>query len=121
MIKKSSMQTEPNGKIPPKRKLIGGDEYHGNSGMKRAIWFVLVGTLIRSDRKPKKDPTKTKGVLMHIHIPNKAKIVKKLTAVAAPAKVRKTFSTMKMLTMDPGNAAAVIMVATFQSVALQNL
>ena len=121
MIKNSSIQTEPNGKIPPKRKLIGGDEYHGNSGTNRAIWFVLVGTWKRSDRKPIKEPKKTKGVLMHIHMPNRAKMVKKLTAVAAPANVRKTFKTMRMLTMDPGRAAAVIMVAVFQSVALQNL
>ena len=55
------------------------------------------------------------------HNKNKTKIVKKLTAVAAPATLKKTFKTENMPTKIPGRAVAVAMVFIFQFVAPVNL
>ena len=95
--------------------------YHGISGTNRAIWFVLVGTSIFSALRPKKAPKKTRGAETHTHKAKSAKRVKKLTAVAAPAKDRKTLRTVKMAKKTPGKAVAVKMVFIFQFLASQNL
>ena len=107
MIKKSSMHTLPKGRMPPNKIEKGGVEYHGRLGTMRAIWFVFVGTATLSERKPKKLPTKTRGVDTHSHNPKIETRVKKLTAVAAPAMLKKIFNTIKIPTRVPGRPAAV--------------
>ena len=121
MIKASSMQTEPKGKIPPINMVTTAFICQGDSGMKRAIWLVLVGVSIGDALRPTKAPAKTRGAEMHTHKRKRTKMVKKLTAVAAPATLKKMLRIVNMHTKTPGNAVAVIMEFIFQLVASQNL
>ena len=58
------MQTEPNGRIPPRRKPNGGVAYQGSSGMYREMLLILTGMSNFSARNPKKLPTNTNGGLL---------------------------------------------------------
>ena len=91
MIKASSMQTEPKGRIPPMNMVTMLLMCHGTSGMMRAIWFVFVGTSMEGAFNPTNAPAKTKGAEIHTHNRKRTIIVRKLTAVAAPAKLKKKF------------------------------
>mmetsp|Transcript_43644 Transcript_43644/g.64010 ORF Transcript_43644/g.64010 Transcript_43644/m.64010 type:complete len:234 (+) Transcript_43644:559-1260(+) len=95
--------------------------YHGVSGMTLAIWLVLTGTSIFWARYPKKLPMKTSGVATQTHNKKRAKMVKKLTAVAAPAKRRKMSRNKNIDTNTPGKAVAVRMVFRFHAFAWKNL
>lgn len=58
---------------------------------------------------------------MQTHNKKRTKSVKKLTAVAAPATLRKIFRTANMHTNKPGKAVAVTIEFNFQFFASQNL
>jgi hypothetical protein len=70
---------------------------------------------------PTKAPAKTRGAEMHTHNKKRTKMVKKLTAVAAPAMLKNTLRTANMHTNTPGSAVAVMMEFIFQFDASQNL
>ena len=78
MINANSMQTEPKGKIPPMNMVTIAFICHGDSGMKRAIWLVLVGVSMGDALRPTKAPAKTRGAEMQTHNKNRTKMVKKL-------------------------------------------
>ena len=83
--------------------------------------MVFVGTSIVGALRPINDPMKTMGAEIMIQSKNRTMIVKKLTEVAAFARLKKMFKTMKMATKTAGRAAAVAIVFNFQFDAPQNL
>ena len=121
MMKASSMHTDPKGRTPPIIIVMPSFMCQGDSGTTRAICLVLVGTSIVRALRPINAPTKTMGAEIVTHSKNRQMMVKKLTAVAAPAKLRKMFKTVKMKTKMAGRAVAVAMVFNFQFDAPHNL
>lgn len=121
MIKANSMQTDPKGKIPPVDMVKIGFMCQALAGTMRAIWLVLVGDSITDDLRPKKAPINTKGVATQTHNRKRTKMVKKLTAVAAPAKLKNTLRQVNMMTKIPGRAVAVKIEFIFQFLASENL
>ena len=121
MMNASSIQTDPKGRTPPIKIVIPEFMCQGASGMTRAICLVLVGTSIVDALRPMKAPTKTMGAEIVTHSKNRTRIVKKLTAVAAPAKLKKMFKTVNIPTKRAGRPVAVAMVFNFQFVDPVNL
>ena len=121
MIKASSMHTDPKGRIPPMSIVTMLFICQGASGTIRAICLVLVGTSMVDVFSPRKAPTKTSGAEIQTHSKKRTMIVKKLTAVAAPAKLKKMLRRENMQTKRPGKAVAVTIEFIFQFFASQNL
>ena len=121
MIKANSMQTDPKGRTPPIKTVTPEFMCHGASGMTRAIFLVLVGTSITGAFNPIYAPMKTIGAEIVTQSKKSTMMVRKLTAVAAPAKLKKMFRMVNTLTKTPGRAVAVAIVFIFQFGASQNL
>ena len=101
------MQMVLNGAAPIKRLAIGRDKNEPANGTTLAIWFVRVGTEIRSHLKPMKLPKKTSGDATQSHKKNAATIVNTLMLFADPYAVKKTFKQRKSPKIIPGKKAAV--------------
>ena len=113
MINANSMQTEPKGRIPPIQQETRGSTWSGTGGTTRAIWLIFVGISKTSCFNPKKLPINTNGVLTQAQSKKILTMVKKETAVAAPAMPKKTFKIMNMATKHPGRPRAVRMAFCF--------
>ena len=85
------------------------------------ISLVRVGGSVILALKPKKAPTKTRGVLMPNHMRSSASMVPKGMAPEEAWPQMKKLSTKKALTTTPGHRSAVMSVAFFHSVPLTDL
>ena len=85
------------------------------------ISLVRVGGSVILALKPKKAPTKTRGVLMPNHMRSSASIVPKGMAPEEAWPQMKKLSTKNADTTTPGHSRAVMSVAFFHSVPLTDL
>jgi hypothetical protein len=104
--------------------VCGGGGGGGGEGIGRAclgISLVRVGGSVIFALKPKKAPTKTRGVLMPNHMRSSASIVPRGMAPEDAWPQMKKLSTKKAPTTTPGHRSAVMRVAFFHSVPLTDL
>merc|ERR1711862_724506 len=102
MIKKSSVNTAPKGRMPPTRQVKMGWINQGCAGICRGIWFVRTGSSMLGLRKPKYAPRKTSGTEMPNQRQRMANIVVKGTAPEDFCPQMNKFKTKKMTKNIPG-------------------
>ena len=101
-MKKSSMKTAPNGRMPPMSIVNASPMYHACSGICRGISLVRTGGSLSSCLKPKKAPRKTSGTEIKNHIAMSATMVPKGAAADEPRPQMKKLRKKKMKKTTPG-------------------
>src|SRR5258707_53091 len=95
MMKKSSMNTAPKGKMPPMRMANTGCMNQAWSGICLGIWLKRTGFLISSILNPKYEPKNAKGTEMPNHSKMSATMDKNGTAPEDPADQTKRLTKKK--------------------------
>lgn len=118
---KSSMNTAPNGRIPPIRIEKIGFMYQACSGICLGILFVFTGSSIAGFLKPRKLPTNTRGTEIPNQRRTRANIVVNGTAPEDFCPQIREFRKKKIANTLPGKVKAVLNSMFFHSAPLNNL
>ena len=102
MMKKSSTETAPKGRMPPKHAVMAGCIYHACGGINLGIKFTRTGGVYASFLYPKYEPTNTSGVETPTHKMINVKKVENGMAPELPSKSRHMSSTRKIRKTQDG-------------------
>ena len=114
-MKKSSMNTAPNGKIPPVKMLTAPLMYHGCSGICLGILFVRTGSSAISFFVANHAPAYTNGIEIPNHKNTRMKNVPNGMAPLDFCVQMKKFRNVKTPNNTPGNIIAANPAFPFQS------